>query len=121
MIVEAERRFPCRIKLGIVIGGFGESLTEMHAWLDQNCGAAGWAMTPTGLRGVVDDAVATYFLDATLAATFATGWCAGLSVKIGEGAFRVRGDWPERRNGARPHKTFEKDRARTETPTLPSL
>jgi hypothetical protein len=33
MIVEAERRFPCRIKLGVPIGGFGERLTEMPAWL----------------------------------------------------------------------------------------
>ena len=31
MIVEAERRFPCRIKLGVPIGGFGGRLTEMHA------------------------------------------------------------------------------------------
>jgi hypothetical protein len=50
MIVEAKRRFPCRIKLGVPIGGFGERLTEMRAWLDQNCGAHGWAMTPAGLR-----------------------------------------------------------------------
>ena len=70
MIVEAERRFPCRIKLGIPIGGFGEWLTEMHAWLDQNCGADGWAMTPAGLRGVVNDAVAIYFLNAAFAAAF---------------------------------------------------
>ena len=67
MIVEAERRFPCRIKLGVPTGGFGERLSEMHAWLDQNCGADGWAMTPAGLRGVVNDAVAIYFLNAALA------------------------------------------------------
>jgi hypothetical protein len=30
----------------------------------------GWAMTPAGLRGVVNDAVAIYFLDAMLAAAF---------------------------------------------------
>jgi hypothetical protein len=60
MITEAERRFPCRIKLGIPTGG---RLTEMHAWLDQNCGADGWAMTPAGLSGVINDAVAIYFLD----------------------------------------------------------
>lgn len=68
MIVEAKRRLPCRIKLGIQIGGFGESFTEVHAWLDQNYGAAGWAMTPARLRSVVNDAVSIYFLDATLAA-----------------------------------------------------
>ena len=27
VIVEAERRFPCRIKLGVPTGGFGERLT----------------------------------------------------------------------------------------------
>jgi len=31
MIVEAERRFPCRIELGVPIGGFGGHLTGMHA------------------------------------------------------------------------------------------
>jgi hypothetical protein len=30
----------------------------MHAWLDENCSAYGWAMTPAGLRGVVNDALA---------------------------------------------------------------
>ena len=44
MITEAERRFPCRIKLGVPVGGLGSRLTEMHAWLDENCGADGWAM-----------------------------------------------------------------------------
>ena len=92
MITEAERRFPCRIKLGVPIGGFGERLTEMHAWLDQNCGADGWAMTPAGLRGVVNDAVAIYFLDAALASAFVTRWCAGSKVETAEGTFRVRSD-----------------------------
>jgi hypothetical protein len=49
----------------------------MHAWLDENCGADGWVMAPAGLRGVVNDAVALYFLDATLAAAFVSRWCAG--------------------------------------------
>lgn len=106
MIVEAERRFPCRIKLGIPTGGFGAQLTEMHAWLDENCGADGWAMVPAGLRGVVNDAVAIYFLDAALAAAFVSRWCAGSTVKISEGAFRVREDRPAARAQARPHKTF---------------
>jgi len=66
----AERRFPYRIKLGNPIGGFRERLTEIHVWLNQNCGAAGWAMTQAGLRGIVNDAVAIYFLDAMLAAAF---------------------------------------------------
>jgi hypothetical protein len=41
MIGEAERRFPCRIKLGIPPGGFGVQLAAMRAWLDENCGAEG--------------------------------------------------------------------------------
>src|ERR1700759_3835275 len=106
MITEAERRFPCRIKLDVPIRGLGSRLTEMHAWLDENCGAAGWAMTPAGLRGVVNDAVAIYFLDATSAAAFVRRWCAGSKVEISEGAFRVREDQPVRRNVAAPHKTF---------------
>ncbi len=70
MITEAERRFPYRITVGVPTDGFGMRLTEMFAWLDENCGADGWAMTPAGLRGVVNDAVAVYFLDATSAAAF---------------------------------------------------
>ena len=74
MITEAERRFPCRIKLGIPTGGLGARLTELQAWLDENCGADHWAMTPAGLRGAVNDAVAVYF-DATSAAAFVSRWC----------------------------------------------
>jgi hypothetical protein len=54
MIAEAERRFPVRIKLGIPQGGFGSRLDAMHAWLDENCGADGWAWTPAGIRGVLN-------------------------------------------------------------------
>jgi hypothetical protein len=90
MVGEAERRFPCRIKLGIPTRGFGAQLTEMYAWLDENCGADGWAMTPAGLRGVVNDAVAIYFLDAMLAAAFVSRWCAGSKVEIDEGVFQAR-------------------------------
>jgi hypothetical protein len=57
----------------------------MHGWLDANCGADSWAMTPAGLHSVVNDAVAVYFLDATLAAAFVTRWCAGSKAEISEG------------------------------------
>jgi hypothetical protein len=78
----------------------------MHAWLDENCGADGWAMTPAGLRGVVNDAVAIYFLDATSAAAFVSRWCAGSKVEIRDGAFTVREDQPTAHLAAVPHKTF---------------
>ena len=55
IIAEAERRFPCRIKLGIPAGGFGTRLTEIHAWLDETA-ADGWAITPADLRGVIPGA-----------------------------------------------------------------
>jgi len=105
MITEAERRFPCRIKLRVPTGGLGTRLTEMQAWLDENCGADQWVMTPAGLRGVVNDAVAIYFLDAARAAAFVTRWCVGSQVEISDGAFQVREDRPTPRIGASPHKT----------------
>ena len=35
----------------------------MRAWLDGNCGADGWALTPSGMRGVLNDALSIYFLN----------------------------------------------------------
>jgi hypothetical protein len=70
MITVAERRFPVRIRVGVPPGGFGQRHAQITAWLDQNCGADGWAMTPSGMRGVLNDAVSIYFLDPTLASAF---------------------------------------------------
>jgi hypothetical protein len=106
MITEAERRFPCRIKLELPPEGFGQRLNELHAWLDENCGADGWAITPAGLRGVVNDAVAIYFLDAMSAAAFVGRWCTGSKIEVIDGAFRVREDQPTPRVTSGPHKTF---------------
>jgi len=54
-------------------------------------------MTPSGMRGVLNDAVSIYFGDVTLASAFVARWCAGYSVETAEGAFRVREDEPESR------------------------
>jgi hypothetical protein len=62
----------------------------MTAWLDENCGADGWAMTPSGMRGVLNDAVSIYFLDPTLAGAFVAGWCAGSAPQTHGGLFRMR-------------------------------
>ena len=67
MITVAERRFPVRIRIGVPPGGLGQRYAQITDWLDENCGADGWAMTPSGTRGVLNDAVSIYFLDATLA------------------------------------------------------
>src|ERR1700730_11490 len=55
MITNAERRFPVRIRVGGPPGGFGQRYAQMTAWLDENCGADGWAMTPTGMRGFLNE------------------------------------------------------------------
>jgi len=105
MIGEAERRFPVRIRIAVPAEGLGNRLDAMKAWLDDNCGADGWAMTPSGLRGVVNDAVAVYFGDAALASGFVARWCRGYKVETAEGAFRVRDDMPPTRRGAPLHRT----------------
>jgi hypothetical protein len=105
MITMAERRFPARIRIGVLPGGFGQRYTEMTAWLDANCGADGWAMTPSGVRGVLNDAVSIYFLDPTLASAFVARWCAGSRAETDGGVFKVRDDEPKARIGAAPHRT----------------
>ena len=62
-------------------------------------------MTPSGLRGVVNDAVAVYFCDATLAAAFVARWCQSGKIETVEGAFRIRNDAPALRRGAPLHRT----------------
>ena len=69
-IAEAERRFPVRIRICVPPGGLGSRLDQIKAWLDENCGANGWAFTPSGTRGVLNDAISIYFADPTLASAF---------------------------------------------------
>jgi len=105
MIMEAERRFPIRIRIGVPLEGLGGRLDQMRAWLDGNCGADGWALTPSGMRGVLNDALSIYFLDPTLAGAFVARWCAGYKVETAKGVFRVRDDEPTPRIGAGLHRT----------------
>jgi hypothetical protein len=48
MIAEAERRFGVRIRVGVPRDGLGSRLDQIKAWVDENAGANGWAMTPSG-------------------------------------------------------------------------
>jgi hypothetical protein len=105
MIGEAERRFPARIRIGVPAEGFGSRLDQLTAWLDDNCGADCWAMTPSGLRGVLNDAVAVYFCDAALAGAFVARWCRGGKIEAVKGAFQIRDDAPPVRRGAPLHRT----------------
>jgi hypothetical protein len=60
----------------------------MTAWLDENCGADGWVITPSGTRGVLNDAVSIYFLDTTLPGAFVARWCTGYRVETAAACFR---------------------------------
>ena len=105
MIVTAERRFPVRIRIDVPPAGFGQRHTDITAWLAQNCGADGWAITPSGLHGVANDAVAIYFPDTALASAFVARWCAGQKPETVAGAFRFREDEPKRRIPAKAHRS----------------
>ena len=95
---DAEHRFPVRIRIGIPPEGLGNRLDQMNAWLDANCGADGWTSTPSSTRGVVNDALAICFADATLASAFVARWCAMQRVEIVDGVYQVR--MTSRRHGS---------------------
>jgi hypothetical protein len=105
MIRMAERRFPVRIRIAVPLGGLGQRLTQITAWLDGNCGSDGWAMTPSGMRGVLNDAISLYFTDATLTSAIVARWCAVSKVETAGGVFQVREDEPAPRVGAGLHRT----------------
>jgi hypothetical protein len=105
MIAEAERRFPIRIRIGVPPAGLGSRLDRIKAWLDENCAADGWAMTPLGARGVLNDALSIYFGNPALANAFVARWCAGHKVETSGGVFQVRDDESTTRVGAMPHRT----------------
>ena len=62
-------------------------------------------MTPSGMRGVLNDAVSIYFREATLGSAFVARWCAASKVDADGGVFRLRDDEPAPRIGAGPHQT----------------
>ena len=62
-------------------------------------GSDGWAMTPSGMRGVLNDTISVYFADATLASAFVARWCAESKVETTGGLSQVREDEPAPRVG----------------------
>ena len=62
-------------------------------------------MTPSGMRGWLNDAASIYFLDATLASAFVARWCAASRIETDGGVFRLRDDEPAPRIGAGLHRT----------------
>src|SRR5690242_7770246 len=96
-IIVAERRFPVRIRIAVPPDGLGQQYNHITTWLDDNCGTDGWAITPSGTRGVLNDAISIYFADATLASAFVARWCASHKAETTGGAFSIRGDEPATR------------------------
>ena len=104
MITTAERRFPVRIRIAVPPNGLGQRHTQITGWLDENCRANGWALTPSGTRGVLNDALSIYFADTTLASAFVSRWCVRAKVETAGGVFQVQ-DESEPRDGAGLHRT----------------
>jgi hypothetical protein len=105
MITVAERRFPVRIRIAVPPAGLSQRCDLITAWLDENCGADGWAMTSSGTRGVLNDALSIYFADATMASAFVARWCVAARIRAAGGVFQVREDELEPRVGAGLHRT----------------
>ena len=61
-------------------------------------------MTPSGTRGVLNNALSIYFADATLASAFVARWCIGAKIETARGVFQVREDEPEPRVGLGLHR-----------------
>jgi hypothetical protein len=102
---EAERRYAVRVRIAVPPDGLGRQFAIVHAWLDETCGAEGWAMAPAGTAGIVNDAIALYFEDAAFAHAFVTRFCCGYRVETIAGAFALHSDPPAARRGAAAHKT----------------
>jgi hypothetical protein len=62
-------------------------------------------MTPSGTRGVLNDALSIYFADATLANAFVVRWCLGAKAGTAGGFFQAGDDDAEARVSAGTHKT----------------
>ena len=62
-------------------------------------------MRPSGVRGVLNDAVSVYFLDVTLAGAFFAWWCAGSRAVTEGGVVRMRDDEAKPHVGAALQRT----------------
>jgi len=102
LVADAEHRFPVRIAIRLPPGGIGQRYKAMTDWLDDNCGIDGWLMTPAGVRGVVNDAVAVYVGTPTCAVAFVARWCVPGDPP---GFYDLRRDDPERRVPIKAHST----------------
>ena len=66
-----------RVLIALPPDGLGAQAELMRAWLGRNCGSAGWASTPAGFGGIVNDAIAFYFADPDTARAFVERFSCG--------------------------------------------
>jgi len=99
---DAEGWFPVRIVIKLPPHGVGAIFTPIEEWLDENCGIAGWSITPAGTSGVLNDAIAVHVNTPTCAVGFVTRWCVSGDPS---GFYELRQDEPARRVASQPHKT----------------
>jgi hypothetical protein len=62
-------------------------------------------MAAAGLHGMLNDAIAIYLNDATLAGAFVARWCGGYKVESADGVFQRPEDSPTPRSLHAFHKT----------------
>jgi hypothetical protein len=102
---EVERRNPMGVRIAVPPEGLGRQLEIIHPWLDETCGAQGWAIAPAGTTGIVNDSPALNVEDADLAHVFVAHFCCGYRVETIGGAFAVRNDARSARRNGPAHKT----------------
>ena len=68
------RHLPSRLLIARPSAG---QLATMRAWLDENFGPAAWTSAAAGLGGIVNDAVAFYFIEDSDARAFVDRFCCG--------------------------------------------
>ena len=107
LIAEVERRFPVRIRIGVRQTAWALGSIGSKGGLDENCKRV--AMTPSGTRDVLNDALSIYFGNPTLASALVARWCAGYSVETVGGVFQVRGDEPMPRVGRSEERRVGKE------------
>ena len=104
VIDDGRARFPVRIRIAVPPGGLGRRHAQIIAWFDENCGSDGWAITPSGIRGVLNDVISLYFADKMLASAFVARRCVGTKVETAAGLLLVREGEPAPQVEAVPHR-----------------
>jgi hypothetical protein len=94
MIAEVERRFPVAYSDRRPTDGLSSRLDRIKGRARRELWRKGVAMTPSGTRDVLNDALSIYFGNPTLASALVARWCARSRIETGSGVFQVRENEP---------------------------